>query len=316
MTEYKLKSNYICNSKSMEGMTIKVDNLIDNQNFIKKSKELAQTYEWLYHITSASALKSILKNKEFWLSNLKLVNDKEEVQRIDVPKYEKTYYLSCFSYASDVSEDNWIEYGKGKESVLIGVKQKWFKRNVAFMCGDNQKIMDDFLDIKKNQKCALQYKIEQQKQSKRTNPFYINAFGFYQVIYNDELKKNIQGKSEIEIDGVRITGCSLSPEIAGIVKSTHGICCRNGKEEYDKDWTTEKEVRLKVGIQQFDISMNGNEEHDKMIMQDAFFPKIAVSLTEDAFSVIRIKFSPKFENKDAFMNELRELMPHSKLEII
>ena len=94
------------------------------------------------------------------------------------------------------------------------------------------------------------------------------------------------------------------------------MCQRNGKETYEKDWTTEKEVRLKVGIQQLDINVNGNEEHDGMIMQGAFFPKIVIPISEDAFDEIKIKFSPEFENKDEFLNELREIIPHSKFEII
>lgn len=316
MTEDKFKNSMIDFCKNMEGKTISTVNAVENLHFIQESKKLAQTYEWLYHCTTASALKSILRNKEFWLSNLQLVNDKEEAKRINVPEYEKEYYVCCFSYNSEIPKEHWEEYGNMENGVLIAVKQKWFLRNAIFMCGTNQKCTDDFFCIMKNQDSALEYKIERQKDQYLTNPFYINSYGFYQVIYDDKLKKNIHGGAEIEVDGFKIPGRSLSPEVAGIIKSTHGMCQRNGKEPYEKDWTTEKEVRLKVGIQQFDINVNGNEVHDGMIMQSAFFPKIAVSISEEAFDEIKIKFSPKFENKDEFLNELREIMPHSKFEII
>lgn len=316
MTEEEFKNNLIKFCKNLEGKTISVGNAVDNLHFIQESKELAQSHEWLYHCTTAPALKSILMNKEFWLSNLQLVNDKEEAERIDVPEYEKTYYVCSFSYDSEIPDEHWEEYGNSKDGVLIAVKPKWFLRNAIFMCSTNQKCTDGFSCIMKNYNQALEYKIEQQKDRCRTNPFYINSFGFYQVIYDDKLKKDIHGEAEMEIDGVKMPGRSLSPEVAGIIKSTHGMCQRNGKETYEKDWTTEKEVRLKVGIQQLDISANGNEEHDEMIMQRAVFPKIAVPISEDAFDEIKIKFSPEFENKDEFLNKLREIMPHSKFEII
>lgn len=315
MTENELK-NIIKFCKSFEGKTISVGSAIENLHFIRESKKLAQSHEWLYHCTTSSALISILKNREFWLSNLKLVNDKEETERIDVPKYDKTYYVCCFTYDSEIPDEHWKEYGNIKDGVLIAVKPEWFLRSATFMDSVNQKCIDEFFCVMENRNRALEYKIKKQKQSCITNPFYINTFGFYQVIYDDKLKKDIRGNAEIEIDGVKIPGRSLSPEVAGIIKYTHGMCERTGKEPYEKDWTTEKEVRLKVGIQQFDINKNGNEEHDGMIMTKAFCPKIAVPVSENAFDEIYIKFSPEFENKDEFLNELRNMIPRSKFEII
>ena len=57
-------------TKSLEGTVIYGNNIAENLQFIHKSKELAKKHEWLYHCTTVSALKSILKNREFWLSNL------------------------------------------------------------------------------------------------------------------------------------------------------------------------------------------------------------------------------------------------------
>ncbi len=76
--------------KQLEGQTISVGNAIDNKKFADESKRLAEKHEWLFHCTSDVALLSIIQNREFWLSNLKLVNDKEEVGRVDVPEYERT----------------------------------------------------------------------------------------------------------------------------------------------------------------------------------------------------------------------------------
>lgn len=77
----------------------------------------------------------------------------------------------------------------------------------------------------------------------------------------------------MNLGGDEIQGRILTPEIVGIIKSTHRICRRPGKTPYDKDWTTEKEVRLKVGVQQLNIFANGYEIHDGMIMQKPFFRK-------------------------------------------
>lgn len=314
MTEDEIKTILIKFVKSIEGKTVFVDNAVRNLHFIQKSKELAQTHKWLYHCTTASALKSILKTKEFWLTNLQLVNDKEEAEKIDVIEYKNTYYVCCFSYDSEISDENWEEYGNINDGVLIAVRPEWFLKDAIFMLENNQKPTDEFFRIMKNHEEALEYKIEQQKKGYLSNPFYMNAYGFYQVIYDDNLIKDICGKAEIEIDGIKIPGRNLLPEVAGIIKSTHGMCRRYGKNPYEKDWTTEKEVRLKVGIQQLDINLNGNVVHDEMIMQNVYFPKIAVPISEDAFNEIKIKFSPKFENKDEFLNELREIMPDSKFE--
>ena len=120
----------------------------------------------------------------------------------------------------------------------------------------------------------------------------------------------------MEIKGTVIPGRTLTPGIAGIIKSTKGMCQRWGKEPYMKDWTSEKEVRLKVGIQQFDIFKNGYEIHDGMIVQNGFFPKVAVPVSEKAFDVIKIKFSPEFKNQDEYLEKLRSIVPDSTIKVI
>lgn len=102
------------------------DNMAENLQFVRNSKELAKTHEWLYHCTTASALRSILKNREFWLSNLKCVNDEEEIARIDVPEYENKYYVCCFTYDPQIPDIHWKEYGSEEDGVLIGIKANCF----------------------------------------------------------------------------------------------------------------------------------------------------------------------------------------------
>lgn len=302
--------------KRLEGKTISVGDALENLKFIEESRRMAGKYEWIFHCTTDTALLSILENNELWLSNLKLVNDKEEVARVDVPEYENTYYVSCFTYDSDIPKEHWEEYGNIENGVLIGIKPEWVKRNAIFMCGNNKKCESEFNKIFENEYAALNYKKEQQQKGRLINPFYINEFDFYQVVYDDNLIKNIKDNSSMEIDGQVFHGQSLTPAVAGIVKSTRGICQRWGQEPYEKDWTTEKEVRLKVGIQQFDIFLNGHEIHDNLIMKKVFFPKIAMELTEKAFEELKIKFSPGFKDRESYLKKVEDILPGRKIEVL
>ncbi|MCD7956580.1 MAG: hypothetical protein LUG93_12730 [Lachnospiraceae bacterium] len=312
--EHKTSITTFC--QQLVGTSVSASNMTENIRFIDDSKRQAATYEWLYHCTTSEALKSILVNREFWLSNLKLVNDCEEAERIDVQEYEKTYYICCSSYDKEIPEENWEEYGNGTNGVLIAIKPEWFRRQAVFMNTANQKCNDTVFCILRNNQEAIDFKTSEYKKGRIVNPFYINAFGFYQVIYDDQLKKYIAGDAVMHIGKTELNGMTLTPEIGGIVKSTHGICRRPGKPDYDKDWTKEKEVRLKVGIQQYTNMKNGCEMHDNMIFQDFFFPKIAIPITENAFDVLKIRLSPKLENKDGFIEELKSLISSGNIEFI
>lgn len=303
-------------TKIFEGIEVSTDNAVENLRFIQKSKELAKTHDWLYHCTTTAALKSIVRNREFWLSNLKCVNDKEEAERIDVSEYEDKYYICCFTYNPQVPDDHWEEYGNESDGVLIGIKTNWFLRKAIFMCSDNTKCNGEFETIVNSYDDALKVIIAEQKKGRVINPFYINAFDFYEIKYDDKLVKNISGIGSMNLGGDEIQGRILTPEIVGIIKSTHGICRRPGKTPYDKDWTTEKEVRLKVGVQQLNIFANGYEIHDGMIMQKAFFPKIAVPVSDEAFKVVKIGFSPQFTDRKKFIEELQKILPESVIEVI
>ena len=310
--EFKTKLLVLRNQ--LLGQQIHADNVTENMDFVNHSKRLAASHEWLYHCTTAEALKSILKNKEFWLSNLKCVNDREEVERIDVLEYEKSYYIASFTYDKNISEEHWEEYGSSANGVLIAVKPKWFLRKATFMTTSNQKINSCNLSIMETKEIARLLIMNASEIN--TNPFYINSFDFYQVICDDELKKNIAGNAVIKINESEHHGISLTPEVAGIIKSTHGVCRRSGKLDYDKNRASEKEARLKVGIQQYRNQKNGNEINDNTILDNCFFTKIAVPLAENAFDTLKIGFSPKFKNKEDYLKELGDIYPDIRIELL
>jgi len=300
----------------LEGMSFNLESEVNNLQIISKSKELAKKYDWLYHCTSASAFLNILKNNEFWLSNLKKVNDDEEVERIDMPEYEDKYYVCCFTYDPNIPEEHWVEYGTEKDGVLFGVKKEWFLRKAIFLAGSNQKCEDKYHVIYQNEEDAIEERIRCQSKNYMNNPFYINSFDFFQIIYDNDLRTHIVNKANTVVEGTTLSGRIITPEIAGIIKSTSGICKRTGREPYEKNWESEKEVRLKVGVQQLEIFSNGHNIHDGMIMRDAFFPKIAVPVKEDAFDELIIKFSPKFEDKEQLITKVQELLPNTQIRLI
>ncbi|MDO4554255.1 MAG: hypothetical protein Q4B70_03815 [Lachnospiraceae bacterium] len=312
--EMKKGNKQFCDSPV--GKPISVGNALENLRFVRESKNSAKQYGWVYHCTTASALLSILKNREFWLSNLQLVNDKEEGKRIDVPEYEKSYYVGCFTYDSNIPKEHWLEYGSIKDGVLIAIRQEWFFENAMFMSSCNVKCKEKLFKVFENYNAALQHIILMQNKGYIVNPFYIRNFGFYKVVYDDKLKKDIEGEAFIEMDGMQISGRTLTPSVAGIIKSKQGVCRRNGQESYEKDWTTEKEIRLKIEIQQFDNTLNGYEIHDQLIIKDVYPPKIAVKVTEEAFKNIILRFSPEFQDKDDFLEKVKKLMPKSKIEVL
>ena len=110
------------------GAKVEIENWAVNSELISKSKEGAKKHEWLYQCTSISALKNILSTREIWLSNLKCVNDEEEYKRIDVPEYEKAFYVACFTYDSEVTHEHWEEYGNMENGVMFGFKKDWIEK--------------------------------------------------------------------------------------------------------------------------------------------------------------------------------------------
>ena len=97
------------------------------------------------------------------------------------------------------------------------------------------------------------------------------------------------------------------PNVAGIIKKTKGWCERAGKKPYVKSWKDEKEVRLKIHV---------DRKCSDEAMDGGFFPKMAIPLNEKAFEEVRLKFSPRFseKDKDDFLAEVKRLLPDSPIK--
>ena len=280
---------------------------LEDMEFVKKSKQEADKYDWLYHCTTVEAMLNMIKSKEVWLSNLKVVNDSEEANRIDAKEYEKAYYVVCFTYDDDIPDEHWHEYGQSKQKVLFGMRKSWFEKNIYFLNVDHSKNDEEIFRILNSCKEAFDYQMKNASAGKIVSaPYYVIDFGFYKIIYSDELKKNMQSKTIWNIDGGGLIGDAIVFGIPGIIKSTHGMCCRNGKEPYEKNWESEKEVRLKIGV------FTENKEIRK---SGLFFRQMAVKLNQTAFDELPIKFCPEMtgEDKARVIAQIKDELPETKI---
>lgn len=202
----------------------------------------------------------------------------------------------------------WLnEYGKSKECILFGLKQAWFEKKLTFLNEDHTKCNDKCFSIYNTFEDALRFQENEIKKGTRTGaPYFIIDYGFYKIIYDDNLKKNIESEAVWIVDGNNVSGTRITPSVAGIIKSTHGTCYRDGKEPYEKDWTSEKEVRLKVGV---------TTNNAQIVNRGIYFQKMAIKLSKDAFSELPIKFGPNIscENKMQSILKIRNLLPVSNI---
>lgn len=288
--------------KTLEGSTVSATDLSLITNSIYNSKEEAKKYKRIFHCTRSDVLKKIIETKEFWLRNIQEVNDEGEKKSIDVLDYRNSYYVACFTYENNVSEEHWKEYADEdlSDGVLFSVKREWFKKSAVFMDDNNVKAEEEDYRIYSNYEEAINKGLNNNLD---TTPFYIMDIEFYKVIYDDNLKLKIGRPCVWTIGDNKYAVELFLPEAAGIVKCKKGPCHRPRKETYEKSWEDEKEIRLKIGISQ---------------KPNFYSSKIAVKLTENAFDEFEIRFSPKYDRdkKESYLRELKLLCPTSKITVL
>lgn len=256
-----------------------------DRKYIENSKNEALEYEWFYHCTKPDSLVSMIKSKEMWLSSLQKVNDMEELKRVDVPQYEHSIFVGCFTYDSRVDTSHWSEYADLKDGVLFGLKRDWFNKNVTFLTEKNEKINEEPFHIFNSLNESLTFQQNKIKENVIIfNPYYIADFNFYKVRYNNKQKSKIMGIC----NWGDIKGEEINLSAPGIIKDTSGECKGKDGKVYKKVWAIEKEIRLKVCITTIDKNRNENPP---------YFNRIAVSFNENAFKEIPIWFSPEMSEE-------------------
>lgn len=262
---------------------ITVPESTENLHFVNESKAAAKTHEWLYHCTSVKSLISIINSREMWLSNLKDVNDREEANRIDMPEFEKAYYIASFTYDPNIPREHWAEYGKSEESVLFGVKQTWFTNKVHFLDENHKKELRAEFQIVNRFEKTFEYRV-----TNHVYPYLVFNHGFYQVQYSNDLVKKMKSAASMDANNIFSCGSIVITALPGIIKSEHGRCTREGMEPYDKNWKSEKEVRLKFGVA---------TREESLINSGDYLHQMAVELSDTAFSELPLRFSPDMSEK-------------------
>ena len=262
-----------------------------NLEIVKKSKEAAREYTWLYHCTNTDSAINIIKSREMWLSNLGDVNDAEETTRIDLQSYKDKFFIACFTYDPNITPDHWKEYSKRQNGILIGFKQDWFKFEPQFIMRNGTKIDVPAISPTTQATTLRNFPIDPKIQ------WCVEERAFYKVIYDDELMLALQTpgwsgnycEDEINI---------IIPSVAGIVKSKSGTCSHRDGTAYTKNWEEEKEVRLKIRLGQ--------------LFTTDFAPRnLSVPLTDNAFDELVLEFDPKFPetDKQKFLKQVYDLLP-------
>lgn len=282
----------------LEGSIISIPKLSEYRDIIRKSKEGANEYKYLYHCTNIEGLKGMIDSNLFWLSNLQCVNDREEANRISLPDYEKEYYVGCFTYEDDVPKSHWLEYGNLSDGVLFSVKRNWFNFSESRFLNDANRIVEMIEFTEKTE--ALNHIIG--------SYIYIDKVDFYKIIYNDELILDMQMEASIQNgDEVIEGGCFIEPEIIGIIKKRSGTCMRENRAIYEKVWEDEKEVRIKL--------MTASVDGSKKLF---WTKKLSVPFSKDAFDEINLRFSPECDEtrKEELCRCILNKYPQCKITIL
>lgn len=300
-------------ANELKGKRVEIKNAEELSEFLEQSKKIADQ-EWLYHCTNRYALISILKNREFYLKNLVYVNDDEEADAIDVNEYRNTFYVGCFSSEIIDTPEHSEEYGKSEDSVIIAMNKEWFTRDIHFL-GSGEREWIDFGDtfrIFPNMREVMIFQKNELENNRYCYPYYIDDYGFYGIIYDDNEKQSIKCDISLKLNGTEFKGITFIPELAGIIKKKSGISKRTQKVRM---WSDEKEIRLKACIHQIDHIQNGIEFHD-----DAMVPitigQVVVKLTENAFDTLYIYFPSTFIDKEGYIEKLKAEIPGMRISVM
>lgn len=118
---------------------------MSNEDFYHNCKDNAKKHAMFYHYTNLDSLLKILSSQSFRLTQLALLNDLEEEDRIDKIMKNKVF-AACFNHSSDESIPLWKIYSKDKYGLRLGFPSISFFENhdSYFLINDDKKML--FLD--------------------------------------------------------------------------------------------------------------------------------------------------------------------------
>lgn len=281
-------------------LSLKIQNEVDDNDtindtiqdeLVKECEKSASKYDVLYHCTNIEAFMSIIENREFWLSSLNDVNDKKEIETIHDDDFKDKFFVSCFTYDRNIDKEHWKEYGEN--GILFSVKKKWFNNKLYGLYTDGKREV-----IYESHKTAT-HAMQLQKPGEYF--FSVGYNKFLEILYDDDLY--IEMKKLFMLGAVAV----INPNVGGIIKKTEGVSKREIKNEYEKKWDKEKEVRLRVVI-------NSCKGSDTKVP----FKKVVIKLMDDAFDEMEIKFSPNVssDKKNEVKKKIYKILPNITLNDI
>lgn len=106
--------------------------------------------EYLYHYTSIETLALILENKTLCFNNLLYVDDSEEAETVDMGKFGRFVYVSCWTSDEQESIPLWNLYTPDMHGVRIKLPQFPFKKYKYKKGGYSlDKDVDTYINIEK-----------------------------------------------------------------------------------------------------------------------------------------------------------------------
>jgi hypothetical protein len=249
------------------------------EDIYKKYHKKAKSHKYLYHYTTIDALLSIITNKEIRLSNLFLLNDPLEYERLfNEPMLQNRIFVCCFNHIIEDAIPLWKMYADGSYGIRIGfpIKSVQFFENLSnYRCGPF--IFNE-------------------------NPNRTWKFGYssvVDVIYDDDFSRFItsfDAHHSPDVDKIQI------PIAIGHLKK--------------KCWEYEKETRICVGVKPDDLGVCLDKKSASFVYAAPPFKYIYCRIPDVALLDMKVMFSPKCNAllKEMMENEIRRQIPGFKDE--
>lgn len=270
---------------------------------LSKNISGAMSYPKLYHCTRIESLKSIILNKEFWLTTITELNDEDEINSFTDEKIKNWFYIASFSKAPILDAEHCEEYG----DIFVSVKQDWFLPEFYFLDAYNKKVYDASFAISAEMyesigKINTNYPIS-------NKPFEIKVFNFAEVDYTKKGASDITRQIDLSFGNEKISAYIIIPEAGANVKAEEGLCTRWENSPKWKVWKDEHEIRLKVLV---------GAGRLLEIPPQRLFRKICVKLSDNAFDEFDIAFSPALtkEKKEEYVGEINMLFGDRKINYL
>ena len=270
---------------------------------LSKNVAGAKEYPKIYHCTRLESLKSIIQNKEFWLTTITELNDEDEIKSFTDERIKNWFYIASFSKEPILDAEHCNEYG----DIFVSVKQDWFLPKFYFLNCYNQKMETEDFAISAELFESVGTINSNAPQSNK--PFEVQVFNFAEVDYTEEGATDITREIKLPCGNDTTSAYIMIPEAGANVKTEEGMCLRWGKEPKWKVWKDEKEIRLKVLV---------GAGRLVEIPPQRLFRKICVKLSDNAFDEFDIAFSPALteQKKQEYISEINRLFGDKKINYI